>query len=184
MRRAWFAVVLLALGVGAQAQPPPKQRAAIDRMLDALKAAPDERAAGDLEAQLQQAWLRAGSPVVTLLIGRGLRLLNAGQTGEAEQSFSDAIVLQPALSEAWYQRALVRYHAGNMTGTIQDLAQTVQLEPRDFPAFRTLSQIAEGRGDWKGAYAAWEKVMDLDPKTAGGEERLRMLKRKALGEDT
>ncbi len=184
MRRAWFAVWLLALCVAAQAQTPAQQRAAIDRMLDGLKAAPDERTAGDLEAQLQQAWLRAGSPVVTLLMSRGLRSLNAGQTEEAEQSFSDAITLQPTMSEAWYQRALARYRAGDMTGTIQDLEQTVQLEPRDFPAFRTLSQIAEARDDWKGAYAAWEKVMELDPKTAGGEERLRMLKRKALGEDT
>ncbi len=184
MPRAWFAVGLLALSVGAQAQTPPQQRAAIDRMLDGLKAAPDERTAGDLEARLQQAWLRAGSPVVTLLMSRGLRSLNAGQTEEAEQSFSDAIVLQPGMSEAWYQRALARYRAGNMTGTIQDLAQTVQLEPRDFAAFRTLSEIAGARGDWKGAYGAWKKVMDLDPKTAGGEERLRMLQRKALGEDT
>lgn len=184
MRRAWFAVWLLALCVGAQAQTPARERAAIDRLLDVLKAAPDERTAGDLEAQVQQAWLRAGSPVVTLLMSRGLRSLDAGQTDEAVQSFSDAITLQPDLSEAWYQRALARYRAGVIKGAIEDLQQTVQLEPRDFPAFRTLSQIAEARGDWKGAYAAWEKVMDLDPKTAGGEERLRMLKRKAFGEDT
>ncbi|HBK08799.1 MAG TPA: hypothetical protein DDZ81_23580 [Acetobacteraceae bacterium] len=184
MRRAWLVVWLLALCAAAQAQTPAQQRAAIDRLLDGLKAAPDERTARDLEAQLQQAWLGAGSPVVTLLMSRGLRSLEAGQNDEAIASFSDAITLQPELSEAWYRRALAKYRSGDIKGAIEDLRQTVQLEPRDFPAFRTLSQIAEARGDWKGAYAAWQKVMELDPRTAGGEERLRMLKRKAVGEDT
>ena len=60
----------------------------------------------------------------------------------------------------------------------------MELEPRDFAAFRTLAEIAAAREDWKGAYAAWQRLMDLDPNTPGGQERLRLLKRKAVGEDT
>ncbi len=92
--------------------------------------------------------------------------------------------LQPDVGEAWHQRALARYHAGDVNGAIRDLEETVRLEPRDFSAFRTLADIAAAREDWKGAYAAWQKVHGIDPKTPGGEERLRLLKRKALGEDT
>ena len=184
MRPAWPLVLLLGLCAGAQAQTTAEKRSSMDRMLDALKVAPDERSAAALETRLEQAWLRAGSPAVTLLMSRGLRSLEAGQNDEAVDSFSDAITLQPELSEAWHQRALARYHNGDVNGAIHDLEQTLQLEPRDFPAFRTLSQIAEAREDWKGAYAAWQKLMELDPKTPGGEERMRLLKRKAVGEDT
>jgi tetratricopeptide (TPR) repeat protein len=88
------------------------------------------------------------------------------------------------VGEAWRQRALARYHQGDVNGAIRDLEQTVQLEPRDFAAFRTLADISTARQDWKGAYAAWQKVMELDPKTPGGEARLRELKRKAVGEET
>jgi cytochrome c-type biogenesis protein CcmH/NrfG len=137
-----------------------------------------------VEGQLEQTWLRAGSPAVTLLLGRGLRTLQAGQDDEAVDSFSDAITLQPEVAEAWHQRAVARYHSGDVAGAIRDLEETVRLEPRDFMAFRTLADIAAAREDWKGAYTAWQKVMELDPKTSGGEERLRLLKRKALGEDT
>ncbi len=165
-------------------KPPPERRAATSRMLDALKVAPDEQSAAGLESQLEQSWLRAGSPAVTLLMSRGLRSLQAGQDDEAVDAFSDAITLQPDVAEAWHQRALARYHAGDVNGAIRDLEQTVQLEPRDFAAFRTLADIATAREDWKGAYAAWQKLMDLDPKTPGGEERLRLLKRKAVGEET
>jgi tetratricopeptide (TPR) repeat protein len=168
----------------AQAQIPAEKRAAVDHLLDALKAAPDENAAAQLEAQLEQTWLHSGSPAVTLLISRGLRSLQAGQADEATDSFSDAITLQPDVDEAWHQRALARYHAGDVNGAIHDLEQTVRLEPRNFSAFRSLAQIAEAREDWKGAYAAWRNVMELDPKTPGGEERMRVLKRKAVGEDT
>jgi tetratricopeptide (TPR) repeat protein len=183
MARFWFLAWFLAAAV-AQAQTPAEKHAAVDHLLDALKAAPDEQAAAALEERLQQTWLRAGSPAVTLLMSRGLRSMQAGQDDEAAASFSDAITLQPDVDEAWHQRALARYHAGDMSGAIHDLEETVRLEPRNFAAFRSLSQIAEARGDWKGAYAAWLKVMELDPKTPGGAERLQVLKRKAVGEDT
>jgi tetratricopeptide (TPR) repeat protein len=176
--------MLLALGATAQAQTSAEKRAQTDRLLDALKAAPDERVAAGLESQLEQTWLRAGSPAVTLLISRGLRSLQSGQDDEAMNSFSDAITLQPDVAEAWHQRALARYHAGDVNGAIRDLQETIQLEPGNFSAFRTLTEIATAREDWKGAYGAWQKVMELDPKTAGGEERLRLLKRRAVGEDT
>ena len=183
--KSWsLAVLAMALSFSAQAQTPAERRAAVDRLLDALKVAPDEQSAAGLEGQLQQVWLNAGSPAVTLLLSRGLRSLQAGQADEAVDSFSDAITLQPDLGEAWHQRALARYHAGDVGGAIRDLEQTVHLEPRDFLAFRTLTEISIAREDWKGAYAAWQKVLELDPKTPGGEERLRLLKRKALGEDT
>lgn len=168
----------------APASAPPDKRAATDRLLDALKAAPTEQAAAALENQLQQMWLHAGTPTVTLLMSRGLRSLQAGQDDEAVGSFSDAIILQPDVAEAWHQRALARYHAGDVNGAIRDLEQTVQLEPRNFAAFRTLADIAAAQEDWKGAYASWQQVMELDPKTPNGEDRLRLLKRKAVGEDT
>jgi cytochrome c-type biogenesis protein CcmH/NrfG len=166
------------------AQPAPDKRTTTDRMLDALKAAPDEQEAARLEGQVMHTWMQAGTPAVSLLMSKGLRALQAGQDSDAVDSFSDAITLSPDLAEAWRQRAIARYHSGDVNGAIGDLQETVTLEPRDFAAFRTLADIAAAREDWKGAYAAWQKVMELDPKTPGGDERLRELKRHAVGEDT
>ncbi|WP_428483883.1 tetratricopeptide repeat protein [Rhodopila sp.] len=177
-------VPLLAGGGAAQAQSANEKRAAVDHMLDALKAAPDPRTASLLEDKVIQAWLQAGTPAVTLLMSRGLRSLHAGQDDDAVESFTDAIILAPDVAEAWHQRAIARYHGGDTAGAIHDLEETVKREPRDFAAFHTLADIAAAREDWKAAYAAWQKVMELDPQTPGGEERLGVLKRKAVGEDT
>jgi cytochrome c-type biogenesis protein CcmH/NrfG len=168
----------------AGAPPTTDKRANTDRMLDALKGASDEREAAELEGQVEYTWLHAGSPAVTLLMSRGLRAIQSGQDSEAVESFTDAITLAPDVAEAWHQRAIARYHSGDVTGAIHDLEETVRLEPRDFAALRTLTDIATAREDWKGAYAAWQKVMELDPKTPGGDARLRELKRHAVGEDT
>ena len=189
MRWLVFAVLVCVLSGllpsgAARAQSPGDKRATANKLLDALKHAPSEAEAAPLELQIRQLWATAGSPAVTLLMSRGLRELHAGANGDAIEDFGDAITLDPALAEAYRQRAVARYQAGDTSGAIADLQATVQHEPRDFAAFQTLSHIAEAREDWKNAYAAWQKVMEIDPKTPGGEDRLNELKRKALGEET
>jgi tetratricopeptide (TPR) repeat protein len=172
---------LTPLAVHAQsAANKPADRAAL---LDQLQAASDESVAHNLEARLSQMWLRAGSPAVTLLMSRGLRDLQAGQNDQAIQAFSDALTLDPDLVAAYHQRALARFHDGDTAGAVRDIEETLTREPRDFAALRSLSEIAAAREDWKGAYAAWQKLLEVDPKTPGGAAHLQDLKRRAFGEE-
>ena len=68
-------------------------------------------------------------------------------------------------------------------GAVGYLRETLKLEPRHFGAWRTLERIAEGHEDWKAAYDAWQHVLDIDPRTPHGEDRLKELKRKAFGDN-
>ena len=151
-------------------------------LLDALAVASNEEAASALEARITRMWLEQASPAVGLLIARGLRDLDAGAHEEAVQDFADAIALDPANAEAWHQRAVAQWRRGALGAAIADLEQAIRREPRQFRAWRTLSLVAEERKDWRGAYAAWQKVLEIDPRTKGGAERLRDLKRRALGD--
>jgi len=188
-RLSGTAGLLLAALIGAvpavpHAQEPGQKRAMITKLLDALQHAPSEAAAVPIELQLRQLWVNAGSPAVTLLMGRGLRELKAGENDEAIKDFGDAIILDPTLAEAYHQRAIARYHAGDTASAIADVEAALRQEPRDFAALQTLSHIAEARDNWKGAYDAWRKVLEIDPMTPGGQDRLKELKRKAFGEET
>jgi tetratricopeptide (TPR) repeat protein len=186
MKRLIVAAVLCA-SLPAIAQnanaPNSDRRAALDRLLGSLKSAPSEEIAGPLEQQIKELWLNAGTPAVTLLMSRGLREMKADAKQDAIEDFSAAITLDPSLAEAYHQRAIARFAAGDTPGAIADLQATLQREPRSFAAFQTLSAIAEARKDWKGAYEAWQKVLEIDPKTPGGQERLKDLRRRALGEE-
>jgi tetratricopeptide (TPR) repeat protein len=186
----WFirmslASMVLAAGAQASAQTAGSDRkGAIDQMFDALKTAPSEEAAAPLEAHITDMLLHQGSPAVTLLMSRGLRELKGDAPQDAVDDLGAAITLDPKFAEAYHQRAIARFAAGDTMGAIADLQQTLELEPRDFGAFRTLATIAESREDWKGAYAAWQKLMEIDPKTPGGQERLKDLQRRAFGDET
>jgi tetratricopeptide (TPR) repeat protein len=187
MRRILLPFVLLMCALPAVAQnaggPAAEKRAALDRLLGNLKSAPTEEIAGPLEQQIRQLWLNSGTPAVTLLMSRGLREMKADATQDAIDDFTAAITLDPNLAEAFHQRAIARFSAGDTPGAIADIEATLQREPRSFTALATLSAIAESRKDWKGAYEAWRKVLEVDPKTPGGQERLKDLRRHALGEE-
>lgn len=183
MRRGLFLLLVLLPGL-AVGQSPSEKRAAAEKLLETLRNAPNAEVAGALEARIQQLWVDGSTAAVTLLMHRGLRELQGGSHDAAIAAFGDAIVLDPTLAEAWHQRGVARYQGGDTPGAVVDLQETLKREPRSFAAWKTLAEIAAAREDWTGAYGAWRKLMEIDPKTPNGDERLRELKRKAVGEDT
>ncbi len=185
MRAAALAVLLALMVLPVSAQPRPDARKAeLDTLLNALKVAPNEEAAGAIEGRVKQLWLESGSPAATLLMGRGLRDLANNAAGDAQDDFDAVLALEPELAEAYDRRAVARYLQGDYTGAIIDIQATLQREPRSFMAFQGLSRIAEARGDLKGALVAWRRALELDPKSPGGDTRLRELVRKVEGERT
>ena len=185
MRWIALALCLLLPGLAAaqSAKPDPKQ-AELDKMLDALRVAPNEAAAGALEQKIEKRWFQAGGSVAALLMSRGTRDLNNNADDEAVDDFDAALTLEPGLAEAYHRRALARAALGDYAGAVIDLQAALQREPRNFAALQSLSRIAEQHDDFNGALAAWRKVLDLSPKTPDGEERLKTLQRKALGSET
>ncbi|MGH7067029.1 MAG: tetratricopeptide repeat protein [Acetobacteraceae bacterium] len=177
--RALALLLVLALPAYAQAQD-----AGLSEMFAQLKAAPDAAAASQLEQKIVTAWLDAATPAVRLLLESGMRALAAHAPTEAAQDFDAATTLQPTLAEAWSERALAQFHAGDGAAAVADIAHALTLDPQHFTAFETLSYIAEARGDWAGALAAWQKVLAIDPAIAGGAKRLKVLERRALGQST
>jgi tetratricopeptide (TPR) repeat protein len=178
-------VALLAGAFPALAQTPPVDRhAAADRLLDALKSAPTEQTASLVESHVVALWIESASPAVRLLLSRASREQQAGANQDAIEDFGAALALQPDLAEAWRQRADARFARGDMAGAVSDLREALRREPREFLAYRSLVRIAEARADWKAAFAAWNKLLAIDPKTPGGEQHMKELRRKAFGEET
>lgn len=175
--------VLLAPAAHAQ-ESPAARKAELDSLLGALKTAPSEAEAALLETRIRQLWLQSGSPAATLLMGRGLRDLQANANDEALDDFDAVLALEPNLPDAFHDRALARFGLGDYRGALADIEAALQREPRDFAAFESLSRIAEATGDFKGALEAWQKALELSPMTPGGADRLKLLTRKALGENT
>jgi len=165
----WWALLLALFAGPAFGQDRPN--AAVDGLLAALRAAPNEEVA-------------AASPALRLLLARGSRELGEGSAGDAVDSFDAALDLDSNLLEAWRGRAQARARLGDAAGAIRDIQELLRREPRSFAALQDLSHMAEARSDWRGALAAHQKLLEVDPRTPGGQARLRDLRRRALGDDT
>ena len=160
----------------------PTSKAVLDTMLGALRVAPSDAAAEALEEKIREAWANQASPAVKLLLSRGQREMEESAAGEAVDSFDAALDLEPGLLEGWRGRAQARLRLGDPAGAIKDIQEVLRREPRHFAALQDLSRIAESRGDWRGALAAWQKALELSPRTPGGRDRLKDLERRAQGE--
>ena len=173
--KAVLLVTLLCAALPATAQnatpPANDRRAAIDKLLGALKTAPSEEIAGPLEQPDRAGLADAGTPAVTLLMSRGLREMKADARQDAIEDFSDAITLDPNLAEAYHQRAIARFTAGDTPGAIADIQATLPARAAQLCRIpdacrdrrgaqgleRRLRRLAEGDGDrsqdpgWRGA---------------------------------
>lgn len=178
-----LAQVLQSSGPPQPGLPKTAGKQAIDGLLTALRSAPTEEAAASIESQLGAIWQNAASPAIKLLLSRGVRELNESSANDAFDSFDAALDLDPELLEAWRGRAQARLRMGDPAGAARDIQEVLRREPRHFAAWQDLSKIAEARGDWRGALGAWQKLLDADPRSPGGQARLKDLRRRALGED-
>lgn len=177
MRRPAAFLVLLAAGI-AHAQDARQ----LDQLFAALKAAPSAEATAQVEQRIRTLMVAQATPAVRLVLARGLRELEQRALREAFSSFDAAVALQPDLAEAWHGRGMARLELGDTAGAVADLDQALKRQPRDVSVLEDLSHAEQARGDWHSALAAWQRVMALAPKTAGGEARLRELRRKAVGQ--
>ncbi len=183
MRLLLVAAMLLLIPLTGQAQRGEDKRAALEQLRDALANAPNEEIAVMIEGRLRRMEMEASTPAVTLLMARGLRDLAAKSYDDAIEVFSDAIILDPNLPEAYHQRAIAKFRAGDSMAAAIDIEETLRREPRAFAAWRTLVDIASAREDWKSAYTACQKLLEINPKMPGGQERLQELRRQAFGRD-
>lgn len=188
MRSLLLVALILLVPLTGHAQRGPTQRGedkrvAMEQLRDALAVAPSEEVAGMIEGRLRRMEMEGGTPAVTLLMGRGLRDMAAKSYDDAIEVFTDAIVLDPTLPEAYHQRAIAKFRAGDTMGAVVDIEETLRREPRAFAAWRTLVDIASAREDWKSAYTACQKLLEINPKMPGGQERLKELRRQAFGRD-
>ncbi len=186
MLRAVLVCLALTSPVFAENAEPklPDRKTQLDVLLTALRAAPDEDAAVQIEQRVQLLWLQSPSAAADLLMAGGTRALANDAGNEAEQDFDAAVALEPGFTEAWHRRAIARAAQGDSQGAIADIGQALAQEPRYFPALDTLTRIAIDRKDFKGAFAAWSKKLEIDPECAGGREKLNDLRRRAFGDDT
>jgi len=162
-------LVLALLGVAAQMQP---ASAASDKdaLFDALKNAPSEQAAEQIENEIWKAWLEsAPAPELQVKVETAMQRRNVQDFQGAKKLLDEVTQAAPDYSEGWNQRAFVLFLQGNYEASLEDIERTLELEPRHFGAlsgramiFMTLGRVKLGQKALREAVAIHPFLKERD----------------------
>jgi tetratricopeptide (TPR) repeat protein len=145
-------------------------------LFEALTAATDTIQASKIERRIWQLWLQHENPRAGSLMKDGMTLMAERRLDEARRVFDELVRLEPTFAEAWNKRATVRYLLGDDSGSIDDIARTLQLEPRHFGAISGLGLINLRNGQPRIALEAFERVLEIHPRSPSANEYVRRLR--------
>jgi len=148
--------VVLCLAGGAVAET-------LDEMFERLSAAETAEEARRIEARIATEWSKSGSPAIDLLWQRGRDALEAGDAGAAIEHFTAAIDHAPGFAEAWHGRATAYFLAELYGPALDDIRETLVLNPRHFGAMRGLAIIMEQIGDEETSIEVIDRILAIHP---------------------
>ena len=177
------AAVLAALSAGiARAQSVELDAAAkagrLDELFGRLKAARDEEEGKAFVAKIWGLWLRSGQPDLDAPMDQAARLISAGLPALALPLLDGLVAQAPGWAEAWNKRATALYLMGEHDRSLADIERALALEPRHFGALAGLGLIRAGRGEHRGALAAYRRALAVNPFLEERRELIPELERK------
>ena len=117
-----------------------------------------------------------------LLLDRGRDALGEGDTTLAIRHLTALIDHAPDFAEGYNGRATAYFQAGRFGLSLEDIRQTLTLNPRHFGAMTGLAIILEELGKPDEALAAWREVEKLNPNREGLSDAILRLERQVEGE--
>ncbi len=140
------------------------QQTTLDELFQELAEA-DAAVSGRVEQQIISEWSKSGSPAMDLLIRRGRQALDDGAPDVAVEHFSALVDHAPDFAEGYYGRASSYYLLGLTGPALDDIRQTLILNPRHFEAMRGLALIMEELQRPQDAMALYEMVLAFNPQS-------------------
>jgi tetratricopeptide (TPR) repeat protein len=155
----------------------------LDRLFEALKAAPDAASAKFIENRIWALWLATDSDTTTLLMGRVKAAMDANDLDLAIKLLNAVIAIKPDYLEAWNRRATLYYMKKDFQRSLADIREVLAREPRHFGALSGLGMILQEFGDDKRALDAFRRALALDPHLEHIPELVKQLTEKVEGRD-
>ena len=176
-------MVSISLSLNTAAMAASRYGEELDGLFAQLAKAPSLESADQTIAKIWQLWTTDTTDSNNIrLMRRGIAYMESGQWREAETIFSQIIDRDDGFSEAWNKRATVRFMLNDMNGSVQDIAQTLKLEPRHFGALSGLGMIHTLDGNFESALSIYEQILTIHPLNPGASRLIEELKLKLRGD--
>ena len=148
------------------------EESVVEDFLRQLQEAPPGQAERIVGA-IQTEWSKSGSPAIDLLFRRGQDAIEAGDYPLAAEHLTAAIDHAPEFAEAYSARANVYYRMGHLGPALDDLRQTLALNPQNFLAMRGFAVIMEELERPEDALELYGRVLAFYPADLDAQARIR-----------
>lgn len=148
----------------------------LDALFHTLQSSDDNAELSEVEATIWEIWYDSGEPDIDALMREAAALASAGNLDAAEGTYARIIELAPGFSEGWNRRATMRFYQQDYAGSLEDIEQTLKLEPRHFGAIWGLGMILGMQQDYQRAILAFEKLLEIKPNSQDARPRIELLR--------
>ncbi len=145
-------------------------------LFEQLRSAENQTAASDLESRIWQLWLQAPDEGAAALMSQLTLAMQAGELDLALALCNQLVDSNPDFSEAWNKRATVHYLMGNSDASVNDIRETLILEPRHFGAISGLGLIFMRQGNFEAALQAFEQVLAITPASSNAQRSAQRMR--------
>ena len=156
-------IAVLILLAYSLASPADQNDPALDDLFERLAVTTSDEEASNITHEIWQRWTANDDPNVSQLMQIGIRALNYSTYRKALQSFDRVIEIAPEFAEGWNKRATLYYHIKEYRRSIDDIKETLRLEPRHFGAWSGLGLVSIAQENYSGALAAFKKALSINP---------------------
>jgi len=164
------------LALAAMNAPPPSGTPELDVLFAKLRAGgpdPDKT-----EQQIWTIWCSHEDDAAARAMHSAIRALTASDFVRAGKTLDRMIRRWPSWAEAWNKRATLRFLEKRDGKSLDDIACTLEREPRHFGALGGFGQICLRAGDESSALLAFERLLTIDPHLEDVRKAVATLRRK------
>ena len=180
LRRLPALALALLLGLGAAAAAAPvaadQNDPALDGLFRDLRTAESPQRVREIELRIWGHWFDTGSEEIDQMLRAGDIALSTGRFNRSYALLNGVIERRPDLSESWNRRATLRYMMGDYEGSIADIGETLEREPRHFGALSGLGLCHMALDNHEDALAAFKRALIHHPHMPGVKQNVKRLR--------
>jgi tetratricopeptide (TPR) repeat protein len=152
-------------------------------LFEALKIAPDENTAKQIEQRIWALWFVSPSDTANLLMTRVRTAVEQKDLDLALVLLDKIVVIKPDYVEAWNRRATIYFMKNDYGKSLADIREVLKREPRHFGALSGLGFILQELGDDRRALEVFRRTLSLYPKIQRVPDVVKTLQEKVEGRD-
>ncbi|MFS4581114.1 tetratricopeptide repeat protein [Phaeobacter sp. C3_T13_0] len=134
-----------------------------NRLYSELRTASNEMQGRAITNQLWEIWITAPDDQSQELMDAGRERIRVADYSKAAEYFTHLIEYCPLYAEGWNQRAYVYFLRQDYDDSLEDIAKTLELEPRHFGALAGRATVLLSMGRTEIGYDALRQALAINP---------------------